>query len=125
MAALDVDALAAYIFDWLKRRNGGELSEPLENMRVGDARLAHEELALILRHEGHPPNWQKSEVIELPAKPTTKHVTFIELNYESYRRGGTCRSAACFCGWKGPQRATIQLAYDDVMEHERWETDRG
>jgi hypothetical protein len=49
--------LAFYIFDWLEKRNGGELKDALDNMRVCDQRLAHEELALILSCRGKPPNW--------------------------------------------------------------------
>lgn len=55
----DEDALAAYIFEWLGRRNGEELAPALDEMRVKDVALAKAELALILKHQGKPPNWEK------------------------------------------------------------------
>lgn len=49
--------LAKYIVEWLIRRNGAELQEPIESMKVSDYRLMHEELEMILQHRGKPPNW--------------------------------------------------------------------
>lgn len=49
--------LADFILEWLESRNGAELRPALEALRVGDARRLREELALILRHGGRPPNW--------------------------------------------------------------------
>jgi hypothetical protein len=49
--------LAKYIIEWLGYRNGGELQPSLDDMRVQDFRLMHEELEWILLHGGHPPNW--------------------------------------------------------------------
>jgi len=49
--------LAGYIIDWLCRRNNDELRPAIEAMRVIDHRLMHDELAHILKHGGHPPNW--------------------------------------------------------------------
>jgi ribosomal protein L39E len=51
------ESLAFYIYNWLERRNGGELAGPLGNQRVSDRKLALDELALILKHGGKPPNW--------------------------------------------------------------------
>lgn len=48
-----------------------------------------------------------------------KHITYVELNQESVRRGGTSRTAICLCGWVGPERGTIELAGDDAFQHER------
>lgn len=53
------EELAAYIFTWLRNRNGGELEDALDDMRVRDRDLAIEELAMILQHKGRPPNWVK------------------------------------------------------------------
>lgn len=43
----------------------------------------------------------------------------IEIHLESVRRGGSTRTAACTCGWRGPQRGTLELAVDDALLHER------
>ena len=51
--------LAHYIFEWLGRRNGAELFEALDRQRIGDRRLAIDELAEILATGGRPPNWVK------------------------------------------------------------------
>ena len=51
-----------------------------------------------------------------------RHLAYIEADFESMYRGGSCRMAACLCGWKGPQRpqrATLELAVDDALIHER------
>ncbi len=48
-----------------------------------------------------------------------KHFASIETDLESVRRGGSTRTALCTCGWRGPQRATIELAADDALIHER------
>ena len=50
---------------------------------------------------------------------TTRHLAYIEADFESLRRGGSCRTATCICGWKGPQRGTLELAADDALTHER------
>lgn len=47
------------------------------------------------------------------------HVASIDVDYEAVRRGGSCRTAVCTCGWVGPERATLEMAADDAMEHER------
>jgi hypothetical protein len=50
----------------------------------------------------------------------TKHCqAFIEMDAESHRRGGSTRTAVCTCGWRGPQRATLELVTDDALLHER------
>lgn len=54
---LSPEKLADYIVEWLETRNGAQLREAIEAMPVGDFRLMREELALILEHQGHPPNW--------------------------------------------------------------------
>ena len=51
--------LAAYILDWLRRRNGGELDAAIGAMRLHDFDLAKKELELILIHNGKPPNWKR------------------------------------------------------------------
>lgn len=48
---------AAYILDWLERRNGAELAPALEAMRVLDRRLLESELVHILQAGGKPDNW--------------------------------------------------------------------
>jgi hypothetical protein len=50
---------------------------------------------------------------------TARHVAYIEPDLESLRRGGSCRTAICTCGWKGPERLTLELSADDALEHER------
>lgn len=59
MSDKDLKSEAEYIFEWLERRNGGQLREAIESMTVRDRRLAIDELALILLHGGRPPNWTK------------------------------------------------------------------
>lgn len=49
----------------------------------------------------------------------TRHVVGIAVDPESVRRGGSTRVAECTCGWRGPQRSTLELASDDALEHER------
>lgn len=46
------------------------------------------------------------------------HIASIAVDLESVRRGGSCRTAVCTCGWVGPERATLEMAADDAMEHE-------
>lgn len=48
----------------------------------------------------------------------TRHIAYIENDTESLHRGGSCRTATCVCGWKGPQRSTLELAADDALIHE-------
>lgn len=54
---LSTAELAEYIITWLSERNGGELEEAFENMRVCDWHTLHDELEAILEHGGKPPNW--------------------------------------------------------------------
>jgi hypothetical protein len=49
--------LAKYIIEWLCSRNRDELRSAIEDMCVANYKLIHEELAYILMHKGHPPNW--------------------------------------------------------------------
>lgn len=49
--------LASYIIEWLETRNKGELREALDQQRIRDRKLMLDELTLILRHGGKPPNW--------------------------------------------------------------------
>lgn len=53
----DRKALALYIFDWLRRRNGNELDDAIGEMSLADYENALEELEMILEHGGKPPNW--------------------------------------------------------------------
>lgn len=48
-----------------------------------------------------------------------RHLAYVEADFESMRRGGSCRTAMCLCGWKGPQRGTLELAVDDALTHEQ------
>ncbi len=57
MSDEQVERLARYILDFLQNRNGGELEGAIGNMRMSDYRLLHEELKMILKHGGKPPNW--------------------------------------------------------------------
>ncbi len=49
------------------------------------------------------------------------HIAYIALDHESRRRGGSTRIGQCTCGWIGPERSTLELAVDDVLQHERSE----
>jgi len=49
------------------------------------------------------------------------HVASIEIDQWSLRRGGTTRKAVCICGWRGPERGTVELAADDALLHEKSE----
>lgn len=49
--------LAEYLVRFLRRRNGAELEPAFGAMRVEDFENLHDELAWILAHGGHPPNW--------------------------------------------------------------------
>lgn len=49
---------------------------------------------------------------------TRRHVAYIEADFVSLRRGGSCRTATCICGWTGPERGTLELATDDALIHE-------
>jgi hypothetical protein len=56
-----------------------------------------------------------------------RHVAYVEAVSESLRRGGSTRIAACLCGWRGPERAPLELAVDDALMHEQsdmWVTKR-
>jgi hypothetical protein len=48
----------------------------------------------------------------------THHVVTIDPDLESFRRGGSTRTAACTCGWRGPQRATLTMVIDDAEVHQ-------
>ncbi len=50
--------LAAYILRFLRSRNRGELDPVFEAMHVGDFERLLSELACVLHHRGHPPNWR-------------------------------------------------------------------
>jgi hypothetical protein len=50
---------------------------------------------------------------------STRHVTYVEADFMSLHRGGSTRTAVCICGWKGPQRATLEVVAEDALEHER------
>lgn len=52
-------ALAKYIVDWLRNRNGGELAEAFGDMKLCDYEMLVGELELILKHGGKPPSWDK------------------------------------------------------------------
>ena len=54
-----------------------------------------------------------------PIDEAPRCLAYIEADFESLRRGGSCRTAVCRCGWKGPQRGSLELAADDALLHER------
>jgi hypothetical protein len=54
-----MDPLAVYIVEWLRSRNAAQLDPAISAMSVEDYELLHDELAHILKHGGHPPNWIK------------------------------------------------------------------
>lgn len=47
-----------------------------------------------------------------------RHLAYVEADFASWQRGGSCRTAVCLCGWRGGQRATLELAVDDALLHE-------
>lgn len=49
---------------------------------------------------------------------TARCIAHVDVDSESIRRGGSCRFAACSCGWRGPERSTLELAVDDALLHE-------
>jgi hypothetical protein len=49
--------LAEYIVRFMRRRNRAELEPAFGDMRVSDFELMVDELAYVLHHGGHPPNW--------------------------------------------------------------------
>jgi hypothetical protein len=51
--------------------------------------------------------------------PAARHVASVEIDLESIRRGGSCRTATCTCGWRGPERSSLELAVDDALIHEQ------
>lgn len=51
--------------------------------------------------------------------PGAKHIASVEVDQESLRRGGSSRAAVCACGWRGPQRSSLELAVDDALIHEQ------
>jgi hypothetical protein len=55
------------------------------------------------------------------AGPAARHVARVEIDLESFSRGGSSRTATCSCGWRGPDRGTLELAADDALLHERSE----
>jgi hypothetical protein len=62
-----------------------------------------------------------------PSRANARHLAYVEADFESLRRGGSTRTARCLCGWRGPQRATLELAVDDALMHEQsdmWVTAR-
>jgi hypothetical protein len=48
-----------------------------------------------------------------------RHLAYIECDLEAWRRGDSCRVAACLCGWRGPPRSVLELVVADVVAHER------
>lgn len=54
-----------------------------------------------------------------PDQHISTHLAYVEADLESFCRGGTCRVAICFCGWREPQRGTLALAADDALALER------
>lgn len=76
----------------------------------------------------HDRLYTKAEVAEIVASASAQtavaldhagHLAFVEPDLQSIRRGGTTRKAACVCGWRGPERGTLELAVDDALNHER------
>lgn len=59
------------------------------------------------------------EVKDQPPRESARHLAYVEADFQSFRHGGSCRTAACLCGWKGPQRATLEVAVDDALMHEK------
>lgn len=50
---------ADFILGWLRERNGAELANAFDEMRVKDAKLMRDELIWILQHGGKPDNWTR------------------------------------------------------------------
>lgn len=71
-------------------------------------------------HLGHAELDLDSGTIETgPHVTARRHVTGVGVDFKSVRRGGSTRTASCICGWRGVQRATMEMAADDAVIHER------
>jgi len=81
-----------------------------------------EALTLVQRAITNPNAMDQTAMKTFVAKRTVPapvvHLAFIQADPESIRRGGSCRTAACVCGWQGMQRATLEMACDDALRHE-------
>ena len=42
------------------------------------------------------------------------HIAYVEVDFDDL----STRTAVCTCGWKGPERTTLELAVDDALIHE-------
>lgn len=100
------EELAFYIIDWLCRRNEAELGDAILEMSVAEYRLMHDQLAYILMHGGHPPNWEpRPAAIRDPA---TDYGVAVVGSYEyemeictcghaRINHGKTCKAPRCRC----------------------------
>src|SRR5271163_2947843 len=87
--------------------------------------------ALRLREGDREPTWLNpiSDATKLYHSVSSKsegasiirHFAYIEADLESFHRGSSTRTATCFCGWRGPQRATLIMVADDALGHEHAE----
>ncbi|HSN25112.1 MAG TPA: hypothetical protein VLT45_02470 [Kofleriaceae bacterium] len=84
-------------------------SKRRELLNALDVQLAREAEA---RRTGEP------AAIPVVLKPTGRHIAYVDPIVESTSRGGTSRVGACSCGWRGPERSTLELAADDALQHE-------
>ncbi len=57
MTPEELEETAAYIWEWLRRRNGSELSEALGEISVNSRERLHLELIEIIKAHGRPRNW--------------------------------------------------------------------
>lgn len=79
-------------------------------------RIEGEEAIASTLSSGNWRRWREAAMVD--GRPD-RHVARVESDQESIRRGGSCRTAACSCGWVGPQRSSLALAVDDATTHEK------
>lgn len=88
----------------------------ISRLRAAHAQVAEYERQLSVYVLG---NSDRSSLTDQTDRSAAGHFAYIEAHLESFGRGGTCRMAACLCGWRGAQRGTLELAVDDALEHEQ------
>lgn len=79
-------------------------------------------LCLVFSREDVAP--LSSSAAEMIAAIVTKNqpkppIHLATIREEEWRPGSWSRRAGCICGWRGPERASLELLTDDAMQHER------
>lgn len=129
-------ALARQIIEGVPHHGGSvweHLSNALDEIERLQQRMTEMHLAMVRITRETPYEEERGNVATLIAEvgtlraklaekddtvDTARHLAYVKADFESIRRGGSCRVAACLCSWRGPQRATLKIAIDDALEHE-------